>query len=164
VVKLDLKDRKILYHLFNDSRQSFNQIGKKVGLHKDVVAYRVKKLLEKGIIKSYFTIINHQKFLGYAAYRCYIAYENISPEIKKEIIEYLVKCQYTTTINSLEGNYDLVFFLRAKFLPEIYKFWEIFLRKYRNYISKKVLSIYYNEVEYNLPFLLDEKNPDKSKK
>ena len=55
---LDLKDRKILYHLDINSRQSFSQLGKKVGLHKDVVAYRVKKLQEKGVIKCFYTEID----------------------------------------------------------------------------------------------------------
>ena len=41
---LDLKDRKILYELDRDSRRSFSQIGKNVGLKKDVIAYRIKKL------------------------------------------------------------------------------------------------------------------------
>jgi len=62
--KLDLKDRKILYELDINSRQSFSQLGKKVGLHKDVVAYRVKKLQEKGIIKNFYTELNGYKF-GY---------------------------------------------------------------------------------------------------
>ena len=56
--KLDLKDRKILYHLDIDSRQSFSSIGRKVGLHKDVVANRVNKLVEKGIIRNFFTDIH----------------------------------------------------------------------------------------------------------
>ena len=64
VEKLDLKDRKILYHLDLNSRQSFAQLGKKVGLHKDVVAYRVKKLQEKGIIENFFIIYDYLK-LGY---------------------------------------------------------------------------------------------------
>ena len=51
MVKVDIKDKKILYHLEINSRQSFNSIGKKVGLSKVNVAYRVKKLQEKGIIK-----------------------------------------------------------------------------------------------------------------
>jgi DNA-binding Lrp family transcriptional regulator len=49
--KLDLKDRKILYHLDLDSRQSFRSIGRKVGLSKDVVASRVK-ILNEIIIKD----------------------------------------------------------------------------------------------------------------
>ena len=62
--KLDLKDRKILYELDIDSRQSFSKLSKKVGLHKDVVAYRVKKLQEREIIKNFYTELNGYK-LGY---------------------------------------------------------------------------------------------------
>ena len=47
--KIDLKDRKILYELDIDSRQSFRNIGRKVGLSKDVVASRVKKLKENAL-------------------------------------------------------------------------------------------------------------------
>jgi DNA-binding Lrp family transcriptional regulator len=56
IEKLDLKDRKILYHLDLDSRQSFAQIDKKTGLHK-VVALRVKKLQEKGIIRNFLHLL-----------------------------------------------------------------------------------------------------------
>ena len=52
--KLDLKDRKILYQLDIDSRQSFRSIDRKVGLSKDIVNLRVKKLQEKEIIKRFY--------------------------------------------------------------------------------------------------------------
>ena len=55
--KIDLKDRRILYELDVDSRQSFRNIGRKVGLSKDVVASRVKKLKEKGIIIRFFAYL-----------------------------------------------------------------------------------------------------------
>ena len=58
MIKLDLKDRKILYELDLDARQPLTQIGKKVGLSKDVVSYRMKKLQDEGIIKNYYTVID----------------------------------------------------------------------------------------------------------
>ncbi len=39
MVKIDVKDRKILYELDLNCRQSNAQIGKKVGLGRDVVAF-----------------------------------------------------------------------------------------------------------------------------
>ena len=42
-LKIDLKDRKILYELDLNSRQSNSTLGKKVGLSKDIVNYRIKK-------------------------------------------------------------------------------------------------------------------------
>ena len=74
--KLDLKDRKILYHLDFDSRQSFRAIGKKVGLSKDVVTDRVKKLVENGIIKNFYTVINPLK-IGFISVRFTILFQNI---------------------------------------------------------------------------------------
>ena len=48
--KLDKKDKDILYELDLNSRQSFNQIGRKIKLSKEVVQYRIKQL-EKVKIK-----------------------------------------------------------------------------------------------------------------
>ena len=55
--KIDVKDKKILYHLDIDSRQSLNSIGKKVGLTKDIVAYRMQRMQQNGIIKLFRTYI-----------------------------------------------------------------------------------------------------------
>jgi len=80
--ELDLKDRKILYQLDLNSRQSFSQIGKKIGIHKDVVARRVKKLMENGIIKC-ITCTNDYK-LGFFYLRFCFSYQYVTPEIKKK--------------------------------------------------------------------------------
>ena len=62
MVKLDLKDRKILYQLDINCRQSNTQFGKKVGLSKQVVDYRIKRMEEDGVIKCYWTDID---MIGY---------------------------------------------------------------------------------------------------
>ena len=59
--KLDLKDRKILYQLDLNCRQSNTQIGKKVGLSKEVVNYRIKRMQDFGIINNFWTAINSLK-------------------------------------------------------------------------------------------------------
>ena len=50
--ELDSKDHRILYNLFLNSRQSLSSIGKKVGLPKNVVKYRIDRLIENGIIEN----------------------------------------------------------------------------------------------------------------
>ena len=49
-INLDLKDRKILYELDSNSRQPLSQIAKKVGLSKEVVNYRIRRLEDQKII------------------------------------------------------------------------------------------------------------------
>ena len=71
MVDIDLKERKILYHLDLNCRQSFTQIGKKVGLSKELVKYRVLRMEEEGIITGYWTCIDSYRF-GYQVYRYYL--------------------------------------------------------------------------------------------
>ena len=84
MVKIDLKDRRILYELDYNSRESLTQIGKKVGLKKDVVSYRIKKLQEEGVIQCFYTVIDAYK-LGYTLFRYYINYQFVNPEIRTKI-------------------------------------------------------------------------------
>ena len=79
--KLDLKDRKILYELDLNCRQSNTQIGRKVGLSRKVIEYRIKQMEEDGIIKNYWTEFNTFK-LGYNCYRIYINFQDVGTNMK----------------------------------------------------------------------------------
>ena len=57
-MKLDLKDRKILYELDSNARQSNSEIAKKVGLNKNTVNYKINRMTEEGIIAGYYTVID----------------------------------------------------------------------------------------------------------
>lgn len=152
--KLDLKDRKILYHLDLNSRQSFSQIGKKVGLHKDVVAYRVKKLVENGIIRYFYTGINDSK-LGYSHIAFRISLQYITKEIKEEMIDYFIKSKYVQFAHSTEGHYDFVLIIGTKNIPEFYeKFWDKTLKKYRNIFANIDFMIAVRNYIYPYSFLL----------
>ena len=74
-MKIDLKDRKILYELDTNSRQSYHEIAKKVGLSKDSIIYRIKKLQEQGVIKKFHTIYDVGK-LGFISFRLYLKFQN----------------------------------------------------------------------------------------
>jgi len=160
MVKIDLKDRKILYHLDLDSRQPLSKIGKKVGLPKNVVSYRLNRLKELGVIKNFYTNIDLHK-LGYNILRFYFTYQYATPEIKEEIINYFKKCKYAGVIHSVEGSYDLVVYMYIKNLNEFYSYWEETLTKYRDYFSTQILSLYYLENMFNHAFLLEEKTERK---
>ena len=88
-MKLDLKDKKILYELDLNSRATLNEIAKKVGLSKQVVDYRLKNLIKESAIKQFYTVINFSK-LGYTQYKLYLKFQNVNPETEKEIIAYWV--------------------------------------------------------------------------
>lgn len=62
--KLDLRDKKLLYELDLNSRQSFNELARKLKVSKSAVIYRIRNLEKASIIKCYNTIMDTGK-LGY---------------------------------------------------------------------------------------------------
>jgi DNA-binding Lrp family transcriptional regulator len=151
---LDLKDRRTLYQLHNNSRQSYAQIGKKVGLHKDVVAYHINKLLDKGLITC-ITTINGYK-VGYLYVRFCFNYQYATPEIKRKIIDFFVNDKYTVAVHATEGHYDLIILMAIKNVPKFYPAWIHTFNKYRNYFSNLIVSMYCETIEYDFAFLLDQ--------
>jgi len=151
----DKIDKKILYQLDLNSRQSFSQISRKVNQPKTKVAYRIKQLQKKGIIKNFYTVIDAFK-LGYISFRIYLTFENINQKLKCEIIKYFVENRYTWWVGKTEGRYDIVVIIWVKNINEFYSFWEQTLSKYRNYFDKQIFSVYTQLYHYHYTFLLDD--------
>ena len=102
---LDLKDKRILFELEQDSRQSLNQLSKKVGLKKETLFHRIKNLEKRRIIKGYLTEIDiyklgFQYYLGFHSSGLFLQYRNIIPNP-------LSKCEFIRNIK--DGS---VFFLQ----------------------------------------------------
>jgi DNA-binding Lrp family transcriptional regulator len=151
--KIDLKDRKILYELDLDARQSLTQIGKKVGLKKDVVSYRIQQMQEKGIIKIFFTDIDTFR-LGYNVFRIYINFQYVTSQTKEEIIRYFVNNKDTWIVKSEKSEIDVTAIFWVKDIFEFYQFWEKTLDKYEDYFAKYAISIYIKSHVYKKSYLL----------
>jgi len=151
--KLDLKDRKILYELDLNCRQSNAQIGKKVGLGRDVVAYRINRMQEEGIIKNFWTVIDTFK-LGYNVFRVYLNFQDIDPNDKKEIIQAFVNYKNSWAVFSITGPIDFGAVIWVDNIYEFYKFLDKILDKFGRYIIQKIVSIYIQADEYEKSYLL----------
>lgn len=124
------------------------------------MAYRVHKLVEKGII-HFITVINEYK-LGLNYFRFCLTYQYATPEIKKEIIDYFVKNQYTIAVHASEGNCDFILILGVKNITTFYDIWFGIFSKYRDYFSHQIFSLYCKTIEYKYTFLLDQKAQEKT--
>lgn len=155
-VTIDLKDRKILYELDLDARQSLTQIGKKVGLKKDVVAYRVQRMQDEGVIKNFWTAINTFK-LGYHVFRIYINFQYVNQDIKNELIKKFVDYNNTWTVKTaFRSEIDLAVVIWVNNVYEFYQFWEKILDQYEDYFAKAVVSIYTQAICYKKSYLVPE--------
>jgi len=131
---IDLKDRKILTALSKNCRLTPTQIGKMVGLSKDVVAYRVKKLEKKGIIRDYITIVNNVK-IGLQLFVVYIQTQNMSQEKEEEFIRTLVKHPATHYVVHSFGKYDFIFDIITNSNKEFDNIIRELLKDFGNYVK-----------------------------
>ncbi len=159
MLKLDLKDRKLLYELDLDSRQSAHQLARKIGLSKDAIIYRMKKLQEAGIIKQYHTVIDVGK-LNLISFRLYLKLQNTTPEKEAEIIEYLKAQSAVAWLVSIDGEYDIGLWILTKTIAEMNLFWKELLQKYRDNIEERQLTIFTKVSYFPRTYLLDKKQND----
>ncbi|MEK6950950.1 MAG: Lrp/AsnC family transcriptional regulator [Nanoarchaeota archaeon] len=157
MLKLDLKDRKLLYELDTNSRQSASELARKIGLSKDAIIYRMKKLENAGIIKQYHTIIDVGK-LGFISFRLYLKLQNTTPEKEAEIIEYFKKKNEITWLVSIDGKYDLGMWILTKSIKEMNAFWKELLQNYINFIAERALTIFTKVSYFPRSYLLDQQS------
>ena len=153
--KLDLKDRKILYELDLNSRQSDSEIGRKVGLNKAMVSYRINRLIEKGIIKKFYTMIDASR-LGYLSCRFFLKFQYDDLEKEKEIIDYFVSQPYSWWVPSIEGPLDLAVILWTRDTYEFYEIIKNVLNKYKPFIKDFLPGIYAKFHQFRRNYLLEK--------
>ncbi len=150
---LDQKDRKILYELDRDARQTYLQIAKKVHLNKDVVIYRINNLVKKNIIAGFHAVIDTMK-LGYFIARVYVRLQNATLKKKEEIFSNLVREKNALWVAEVEGPWNCVFGLWVTSHQELDTIWQRFEQKYRSYIQKSEIAFFVEYSTYSRNYLL----------
>ncbi|MGV8086534.1 MAG: Lrp/AsnC family transcriptional regulator [Candidatus Woesearchaeota archaeon] len=114
-LSLDLWDKKILTALNEDVRASYSEIAKKTRLSKEVVNYRINRLIKQGIIREFVTIFG----FGYWSYKILIDFSKITHSIEKNILSYLSNHPNVNWLTPCSGGWDLVFSIMAQ-TPEMF--------------------------------------------
>ena len=116
MVKLSVKDMKILRELDFGARQPISQIAKKVGLSPEVTHYRIKQLEKQGIITGYYPVIDLSK-LGYLYCRLIMQLEKITPEMEDDFFVFARKHSSIGWVVLLD-NWRLVYVFYVQNIPE----------------------------------------------
>ncbi len=163
-IKLDLKDKKIMAILIDDARVSFTQLAKKVGLKRETVDYRVKKLMEQKFITGFAPIINF-KLLGYSFFEFFILLNEAGEKKKEFIIKKLADIPNTSGVLEYNDRWDIKQTIIARSMEEFDSINEKFQLEYGKYISDKdrsaLLKSYSKSSLSNL-FLPEYENPKNS--
>ena len=152
---LKLTDKKLIYELNSNCRQTHTALAKKLKVSKQVISYRISQLEKKEIIKSHHALIDWRK-LGYNSIRVYLKWHNINPEIEEQVYQELKKDPLFMWTVKFEGDIDIAFYLWVKSIPEFSKKWFAFISKYKKYIMKYEIYESVNMVHYPMKPLLEK--------
>jgi len=116
---IDSIDYKILAELADNAKASFAEIGRKLSLHPNVVAYRVNKLERSGVIKDYTADVDLEK-LGVAEQ--ILVGASFPRDIEREgVIEKIAAIPQTVKVVSSLGEPEGLVFLVGKNKTEVEK-------------------------------------------
>jgi len=110
---MDLTDRKILYELDQDSRQSYSSIAKTLRTSPQVVKYRVENLYRSGILQYCWPMIEYRK-PGYFFGLYFFKLQNMDEKTEREFFAYLNNHKFIPIIMRGEGYADLIIAICAK--------------------------------------------------
>ena len=147
-----------MYQLDIDCRQSDSEIGKKAGLSKQTVGYRIKRLIEEDYITRFATVIDAYK-LGFSKYKLFISVENAKKEIFSQLIEFLKKHKKTEWIATCSGKWDII---AGYIIKDVYEFEEAVKQldeRFSKYISKRETEITIGVPHWRKEYILDNKEP-----
>lgn len=132
-IKLDKADRIILAELDKNCRAPVSKLAKLSRKSRQSVEYRIKKLVENGIITSFNVAFNPHK-MGHKLYKLYFRLKNI-PEERKKLFAYLRNCGMVYWMGECEGQWDTIFgFFTTKTDYEFYEVKNELISKFGNII------------------------------
>jgi len=158
---IDVIDRKILYQLSINSRQSNNQLAKKTGIKNNIVNYRIKKLEEHNIIRGYHTVTNTYSMFGISTIRFHYSFDLVPSDIEQKINQFICENKNISFAVRTFGAFDLSFLYHYHNIKDIYTFNLQFKKNFGSYIKKETISHYIYEYYRPLEYLL--KQPEKHK-
>ena len=68
ITKLDLIDKRLLFELDNNSRESISKLSKKLRVNRNVLKFIINRLIKREIIRDFVTLIRPPS-LGFIPYK-----------------------------------------------------------------------------------------------
>ncbi len=112
--KFDKYDKLILKELDENARKSLAELSKRVGLSRDAIRNRIKKLVDAKVIEAFKPIYNTPN-MGFPVINyVVISLYNPSEEKEKELLKFLKNNKNVTYIGTIMGKWDLIIDIMAE--------------------------------------------------
>lgn len=108
---IDDTSKKVLVEYLQDSRQSFREVARKIGISSGTVASRVKEMEDENIIKKYTTLLNYEK-LGYELTA--VTEITVSEGMMIEVGNKISEIDHTVGVYNVTGDSDILVIAKFK--------------------------------------------------
>ncbi len=141
-VELDDLDYKILTALMTNARKSIREIAKEVGASPATVHNRIRRLMERGIIRGFYPMLDTYR-LGYQITA--IIMLSVEGSYLTKLEEELKEIKNITAIYDITGDYDILIIAKFKDMESL----DIFVKELinRKGIKKSVTHIAFKVVK-----------------
>ncbi len=140
MIKIDTKDKKLLFEIDFDSRKTYAELSRTLSMSKRGVEYKLENLEKRKIIQNYTPVIDLSK-LGYSYFRVFIKFQNLSSKIKQEIESYISQDKKIGWAIWAYDAYDIGIGIWAKNISEFKQFINPFYFKFDKYILNRIESV-----------------------
>ena len=121
VSPLDATDMRLLKELKENARENIASLSKKLGIPRTTVHYRIKKLVDEGIIEKFTVKPNYKKLnLGTTAF-ILARYDPDSGLTQREVADRIAALEGVYEVHIVAGEWDLLIKVRAPNAEEIGK-------------------------------------------
>lgn len=120
-INLDNIDLKLLKELKENSRENIASLSKRLGIPRTTVHYRMKKLVEEGIIEKFTIKLNYKKLnLGTTAF-ILATYDPNCGLAQREVAKRVAQIDEVYEVQIIAGEWDLLIKVRAHSAEDIGK-------------------------------------------
>ncbi len=140
IVKLDVRDKKILQELERNARQSNRQIAKKVSVNPDLVRYRINNLQKEGVISHFLAYVNFAK-LGLTDYGIFLSTQKLAKEKETEFVAFFERHPQVSYFAKTGGRYDFIVGVLARDILHFHETLSGMLDSLGEYIANKDIAI-----------------------
>ncbi len=121
VSQLDTTDIRLLRELKENARENIASLSKKLGIPRTTVHYRIKKLVDEGIIEKFTVKPNYKKLnLGTTAF-ILARYDPDSGLSQREVADRIAALEGVYEVHIVAGEWDLLIKVRAPNAEEVGK-------------------------------------------
>jgi len=106
--KLSDMDKKVIQLLDSNNRLSLSQFARKGGIPRQVLEYRINKLVEQGVIKKFLTVIDITKFYNHI-WHVHLKINKLTKTVEKKLFDYLFNVFKAWSVSRTYGEWDLYF-------------------------------------------------------